>query len=778
METKTGRLIIVFVFLCICRINIAQQAKEITCSGRVVDAEGRPIAGARVMLYHNNSKWGLGNHIVEDTESTGDGSFVFEKGLSYSLAAGYPYCRDSFVILATHPNYALGWHKIDRNQKQVIYKIILTESVSQAITVTDHEGNPLSGARVWPYSIGNPTDTIPEFQDYLSLTTDEEIIGGITSEDGRAVINNLPQTRWSFYATLKGYARGLSFTGKKPIRLSKAGTVRGSVLNEDSEPVEGALIRLRASWMWQFFLTKTDSQGKFCFDDLPAQGWDMSPWGNSGGATGRYTVGIEHDSYTTWETQIDLEAGQTIDNLVIDALAGTFVKCRVLEVGTDRPVGGIRIYGRNECGQIDGYSDPEGMFAIRVLPGRTTLMFQSPPEGIYIDGPMRLQREDIPESHLEFDAEGDEMAVILRTPRIAGRLISVKGVVLGPDGEPQNKAVVHAGAGVFQAARRGYIPPVGVDVNGRFELRDVPAGRRLYIYAATNDGKLAGTAELDVSTKPGSTPLIRVKLQNTQVASVIVKDQTGFLLCNTRLQIRPMVKGQRMPRCDRNVSTDEQGLLKIDGILYGLEYYLQEIRGGASRVTPTRMMPKSEREPFRGTLVLISNESNSTQELISEVSESGKKNNTAVLNQVYSQVEKLATSLLRQPLPGFEEIDIEFSAEQAKGKRILVCLWDMEQRPSRNCVLQMAARAAELKRKGMAVIGILISAVEKNKLDAWMKRNRISFPTGIVQVDAEKIRLSWGVRSLPWLILTDKNHVVRVEGFALSELDEKLKANK
>jgi hypothetical protein len=44
----------------------------------------------------------------------------------------------------------------------------------------------------------------------------------------------------------------------------------------------------------------------------------------------------------------------------------------------------------------------------------------------------------------------------------------------------------------------------------------------------------------------------------------------------------------------------------------------------------------------------------------------------------------------------------------------------------------------------------------------------------MVQVDEEKTRFSWGVRSLPWLILTDKKHVVTDEGFSLAELDEKL----
>jgi hypothetical protein len=31
------------------------------------------------------------------------------------------------------------------------------------------------------------------------------------------------------------------------------------------------------------------------------------------------------------------------------------------------------------------------------------------------------------------------------------------------------------------------------------------------------------------------------------------------------------------------------------------------------------------------------------------------------------------------------------------------------------------------------------------------------------------------VKSLPWLILTDKAHIITAEGFGLDELDEKIK---
>jgi hypothetical protein len=42
--------------------------------------------------------------------------------------------------------------------------------------------------------------------------------------------------------------------------------------------------------------------------------------------------------------------------------------------------------------------------------------------------------------------------------------------------------------------------------------------------------------------------------------------------------------------------------------------------------------------------------------------------------------------------------------------------------------------------------------------------------------DETKMRFIWGIRLLPWLILTDKQHVVSAEGFALDEHDEKIEA--
>lgn len=127
-----------------------------------------------------------------------------------------------------------------------------------------------------------------------------------------------------------------------------------------------------------------------------------------------------------------------------------------------------------------------------------------------------------------------------------------------------------------------------------------------------------------------------------------------------------------------------------------------------------------------------------------------------------------------KPLPEFEDIELNLSGEDISEKAILLCFVNMNQRPSRNCLLQLSKRIEELKAKDVVVVAVQASKVDKDKLNDWIKENDIAFAVGMIQADEEKARFTWGVRSLPWLILTDTKHIVRVEGFSINELDEKI----
>jgi hypothetical protein len=140
---------------------------------------------------------------------------------------------------------------------------------------------------------------------------------------------------------------------------------------------------------------------------------------------------------------------------------------------------------------------------------------------------------------------------------------------------------------------------------------------------------------------------------------------------------------------------------------------------------------------------------------------------------VYNYI-AMPPSLIGKPLPDFKNIKIDFNLEQVKSVMLLMCFWDMNQRPSRHYLMQLSKRAQELKTKDVSVVAVQASKIDKNNLDEWVKNNDIPFPVGMIQDNEDKARLNWGIKSLPWLILTDSNHVVAAEGFGIDELYDKI----
>jgi hypothetical protein len=207
-------------------------------------------------------------------------------------------------------------------------------------------------------------------------------------------------------------------------------------------------------------------------------------------------------------------------------------------------------------------------------------------------------------------------------------------------------------------------------------------------------------------------------------------DEWGKLCANMPVKIKPVMWGNQVFRASyRKGKTDKEGRLNIDGILPDLQYY----------ITDSRKRPGPRDMHYSNTLTLIP-----------------------------SKVQK-------RDIVSFEGIDIDFDMDQAKDKIVLVCFFDMNQRPSRHYLMQLIEKARQLKNKNTTIVAIQASKIEESALKDWAKKNDVPFPVGRIVSDKEKTRLIWGVKSLPWLILTDKKHMVRAEGFDLNELEEKLR---
>ena len=147
----------------------------------------------------------------------------------------------------------------------------------------------------------------------------------------------------------------------------------------------------------------------------------------------------------------------------------------------------------------------------------------------------------------------------------------------------------------------------------------------------------------------------------------------------------------------------------------------------------------------------------------------------------YIGVEKLDHQARKEPasltgtlLPDFLNIGFNFVPKKPEDKAFLICFFDMNQRPSRNCITELNGKAEQLKKLDLVVTGVQTSEVNEDKLNQWIQQGNICFPIGTIIGNVERTLFSWGVKSLPWLIRTDKQHTIIAEGFGLDELDEEI----
>ena len=65
-------------------------AADIGPTGSVRDVSGKPVAGAKVMLYAKRNLWGLDNEVVEAVQTDAIGAYQFRTPLHFKI----PNCTD------------------------------------------------------------------------------------------------------------------------------------------------------------------------------------------------------------------------------------------------------------------------------------------------------------------------------------------------------------------------------------------------------------------------------------------------------------------------------------------------------------------------------------------------------------------------------------------------------------------------------------------------------------------------------------------------------------
>lgn len=95
-------------------------------------------------------------------------------------------------------------------------------------------------------------------------------------------------------------------------------------------------------------------------------------------------------------------------------------------------------------------------------------------------------------------------------------------------------------------------------------------------------------------------------------------------------------------------------------------------------------------------------------------------------------------SLIDKPLANVQDLKIKFSESEINDKGILVCFFDMQQRPSRRYVLELVGQADKLEQKGIAVFAVQATKVDEGELNKWVKENNIPFSVGMIKAEEKK----------------------------------------
>jgi len=80
------------------------------------------------------------------------------------------------------------------------------------------------------------------------------------------------------------------------------------------------------------------------------------------------------------------------------------------------------------------------------------------------------------------------------------------------------------------------------------------------------------------------------------------------------------------------------------------------------------------------------------------------------------------------------------------------------------------ARAHDTAQDSMRAAVSTGNVAEPNAADL-VREQKIPFPVGKADADLRKMRQTWGIRSFPWLILADEEHIVRAEGFGPGDIE-------
>lgn len=812
---KIKMLSLIFVLLClyVCGYSQAKDSRKLPIYGQVVDYTAKPVEGAEVAVYEQEYRNGENyvKMITPIVKTDRQGRFALQTDLSSQYG--------TFVV-ATKKGLALAWDGLSYSlnfKGKGHFLLVMEKACTVTGLVVDHTGKAVSGAKV---------QAIPKTS-YMSRLSQRPILAPKewftteTDSQGRFRFNQFTaDVSCDFWVKARQLSCTYKFTThyqnccgfevwRQDIRLvlPQEGGIKGSVVEAGTgRPVGGVELTVQAD------RDREDILDRYCVRTMMSDANGMFECAGIAEKKNKIQLAEPDDETALWITkpvQVNVAAGQTTNGVQVLLEKGELIECTVREYGSEQFLDGISVSIFGQDGNARSVTDQTGVVKLRVAPGEyqayasgegyinwrvnepvvvktgeTThldiLLEKSPivkgsvvdtnglpakdvlviihpfgdhvytdQEGKFVAG-YEEQRADSGIFIMARDPEHSAAALVLTkdlkkpVELTLSPALTVKGQII----DPNNKGIPAARVSLsfhFTNCLSDMNAEVLTDSRGYFMFNAVPPVQSDCDYRVSIHAAGFGSKEyerISIEGQPGTTTEVNdIELLPTDVSiSGIVVDANGLPASRVIIFLHGD-RGSDQP--DKSTATDKDGRFEIRRICKG----------------PLRLQANFSSSPGGAGFLYA---------------QGGDREVKIVLGQ--EGTHQAYVSLAGKPLPEMKNLGIELSPYDIEGKKILVCFWDMQQRPSRRCITQLAKQAEQLKDKDVIAITVQASKIDQETLNQWLKKYNISYLVGMVQSDAEKAHLDWGVKSLPWLILTDDNHIVRSEGFGLTELDDKIEA--
>jgi hypothetical protein len=318
--------------------------------------------------------------------------------------------------------------------------------------------------------------------------------------------------------------------------------------------------------------------------------------------------------------------------------------------------------------------------------------------------------------------------------------LTVKGHVVGPDSKPLANALVNL---MLQAGRMGGQvddQPVTTDANGGFTFTALPVAQDYSIYASfPGYSQKHQKIEADLGTNVVEMPPIVLRIANQMISGQVV-DAKDKPVSGVHVQVASDDQPQAF------MQTDSKGRFKFK-VCEGQVHMYANGQNGFAQVTV-------EAGDTNVVILLTDHQSRRPQ---------------AAVRRTTTNV----SALKGKPLPDLTSLGFAADAAPA-GKPVLLCVIDVQQRPSRRMIRLLTLQQDDLREKGVTVLAAQTVPASNESWDDWKEANPFLFPTSRLTEKSDKTKWASGLEDLPWLILADKKGVVADEGFPLEELEAKL----